>query len=253
MLKKSSENGQTLVEFAILLPVLLFFLFGIMQFGVIFGGRIIASGAAKDGVRMAAVGKSDAEIQTAIIQKTSMMPFLNVDASSITVSPERVSRREDVDVNVSVSGDIDLVFPLINVILGNSHNFTSTASMRYELSVPYQLDTASDVYFDTFILTHDLFNSSNIEIIIAISDNYGNPIPDAYIELEIIDIFTEGNKIIIGGETGEYDGTLITTIARFGNPGPEGYDAYIGKILDINAGAFFWNGTAPEPYVDFES
>jgi Flp pilus assembly protein TadG len=54
------ENGQTFVEFAIVLPILALLLFGIVQFGVAFHDYISLTDAARVGARAAAVNRPTA-------------------------------------------------------------------------------------------------------------------------------------------------------------------------------------------------
>ena len=49
------EEGQNLVEFALLLPVLMFILMGIMQFGLIFATYLTMNNAVREGARGASI------------------------------------------------------------------------------------------------------------------------------------------------------------------------------------------------------
>jgi hypothetical protein len=49
------ESGQNLVEFALLLPILLLILMGIMQFGLIFNAYVTLNNAVREGARRASV------------------------------------------------------------------------------------------------------------------------------------------------------------------------------------------------------
>lgn len=55
--RSSDERGQTLVEFAALLPVLCLLLFGIIQFGVVFHDYLMVTDASRVGARKAAVSR----------------------------------------------------------------------------------------------------------------------------------------------------------------------------------------------------
>ncbi len=55
--RPSGESGQTLVEFAVMLPVLCLILFGIIQFGVVFHDYITVTDASRVGARKAAVSR----------------------------------------------------------------------------------------------------------------------------------------------------------------------------------------------------
>jgi Flp pilus assembly protein TadG len=53
-----NERGQTMTEFAFVLPILLVLLFGIMQFGVIFNNYVALTDAARAASRKGAVSRS---------------------------------------------------------------------------------------------------------------------------------------------------------------------------------------------------
>ncbi|MEN3312312.1 MAG: hypothetical protein V7645_1641 [Actinomycetota bacterium] len=59
-LKKTIENerGQTMVEFAFVLPVMLVLLFGIIQFGIIFNNYVTLTDAARAASRKGAVSRN---------------------------------------------------------------------------------------------------------------------------------------------------------------------------------------------------
>ena len=52
---KNDESGAAAVEFAIVLPILLLLVFGIIEFGLLFNRFISVTHAAREGVRVAAL------------------------------------------------------------------------------------------------------------------------------------------------------------------------------------------------------
>lgn len=54
------ETGQTMTEFAIILPLLVVLLFGIIQFGILFNNYVTLTDAVRAGARQAAVSRNDA-------------------------------------------------------------------------------------------------------------------------------------------------------------------------------------------------
>lgn len=56
---REGERGVAAVEFAILLPLLVTLLFGLIQFGIAFNSKIQATNAAREGARIAIVGVSN--------------------------------------------------------------------------------------------------------------------------------------------------------------------------------------------------
>ena len=53
----TNEQGQTMTEFALVLPILVVFLFGIIQFGIAFNNYVTITDAARAGARKAAVSR----------------------------------------------------------------------------------------------------------------------------------------------------------------------------------------------------
>jgi Flp pilus assembly protein TadG len=53
-----NERGQTMTEFAFVLPILLVLLFGIIQFGIIFNNYVSLTDAARAASRKGAVSRS---------------------------------------------------------------------------------------------------------------------------------------------------------------------------------------------------
>jgi Flp pilus assembly protein TadG len=54
---KGKEEGQAMVEFAIVLPILLILVFGIIQFGITFNHYLTLTDAVRAGARQAAVSR----------------------------------------------------------------------------------------------------------------------------------------------------------------------------------------------------
>jgi Flp pilus assembly protein TadG len=52
-----SERGQTMTEFAVVLPILCVLLFGIIQFGILYNNYVTVTDAARAGARKAAVSR----------------------------------------------------------------------------------------------------------------------------------------------------------------------------------------------------
>ena len=57
----TSEQGQTMAEFAVVLPILVVLLFGIMQFGIAFNNYVTLTDAARAGARKAAVSRNSGD------------------------------------------------------------------------------------------------------------------------------------------------------------------------------------------------
>jgi Flp pilus assembly protein TadG len=55
------EQGQTMAEFAIVLPILIVLLFGIVQFGILFNNYVTMTDAVRAGARAAAVSRQNGD------------------------------------------------------------------------------------------------------------------------------------------------------------------------------------------------
>jgi Flp pilus assembly protein TadG len=60
------SRGTATVEFALVLPILLSLLFGIMEFGFLFKDQLVLQQVAREGCRAASIGKMLSEIQATI-------------------------------------------------------------------------------------------------------------------------------------------------------------------------------------------
>lgn len=86
---RSSRNdrGSQVVEFAILVPVLLSIVAGIITFGFVFNAQITVTEAAREGARLAAICGQDATcLGTVKAQVESHAPGLTLSDSQIAVT-----------------------------------------------------------------------------------------------------------------------------------------------------------------------
>ncbi len=77
----NNNRGQALVEFALVLPVLMLLIIGMMEFGLIINQYMVVTEAAREGARSAAVGNSN----TTIISVTKIAAS-QIDTSELTVT-----------------------------------------------------------------------------------------------------------------------------------------------------------------------
>jgi Flp pilus assembly protein TadG len=129
--RNNREQGQALVEFTVILPVLLIVLWGIFQFGVAFNDYIQVTSAAREAARKAAVSRSlgaGAATSAAVAAAKTTAPDLHLSDSQITVSPSNNwNQGSDVTVTVRYPFKINL----LGRVMG-SGNLTSSTTMRIE-------------------------------------------------------------------------------------------------------------------------
>ena len=124
-----NQKGQSLVEFAIILPILLLLLFGIAEFGIMLNSYLTIQIVPREGARLGIVGDSDLEI-TSLITTTS--PNLTAADMSITITPSELNRKSGDTLQVTVTYNYHMTVPIISSLVGNVIVLTSQTSMRIE-------------------------------------------------------------------------------------------------------------------------
>ena len=133
--------GQSVAEFAIVLPLLLTTFFGIFEFGRYYYTRISLQHAVREATRFAVTGNVliDDEsgdplsrpnsIIRVIVENTSN---IDVDLENVTITPADGGGPEDI-VRVAVEFRYDLKLPFLRNIVPNGHiDLTYSTAMRNE-------------------------------------------------------------------------------------------------------------------------
>jgi Flp pilus assembly protein TadG len=103
------EKGQSMAEFAIVLPILAVFLFGVIQFGILFNNYVTLTDAARAGARAAAVARQDSDpAGEAASMVRSSAADLNQSNLSVSVSSDWQSG-DDVTVTATYPYSISLL------------------------------------------------------------------------------------------------------------------------------------------------
>ncbi len=122
-----NERGQTMTELALVLPILLVLLFGIIQFGVIFNNYVTLTDAVRSGARKAVVSRlSSNPSQVCTDQVRAASSQLNQSDLSVTCT-STWQTAQDVTVQATYPYSISLVG--MTVVSGN---LTATMKERLE-------------------------------------------------------------------------------------------------------------------------
>ena len=78
----NGERGAALVEFAIILPILLTLVFGIIEFGRGYNVKVEVTGGVREGARALALGKTSAEAKQAVRAATVGVPLTDSHIST---------------------------------------------------------------------------------------------------------------------------------------------------------------------------
>ena len=123
-----SERGQTMAEFAVVLPVLLLLVFAVAQFGITFNNYVTLTDAVRSGARVAAVSRLDSsrvsDTQQKVIQAAG---GLNLTTAQVSVTSPTWQHGDDVQVTAIYPYSISLFGVVVK-----SGNLTSTTTERVE-------------------------------------------------------------------------------------------------------------------------
>jgi Flp pilus assembly protein TadG len=125
----SRSQGQSLVEFALVLPLLLVVLFGILDFGRVIYAYNAISNAARTGARVAIVDQTESAIEAAARSEA-----VGIAPMTVTVTYPDCSAADlklTCTVSVEVSHQWQPVTPVIGAIVGPI-TVRSTTSMSVE-------------------------------------------------------------------------------------------------------------------------
>lgn len=95
MLRKermAGQKGQSIVETALILPIIILILTGIIDFGLMFNNYLVITNASREAARNAAVGATDAEIAVMVANMTTS---LNSSKLSTTIYPGQALRKKE--------------------------------------------------------------------------------------------------------------------------------------------------------------
>ena len=101
-MSKTTERGAVAVEFALLAPVLVMLLLGIMEFGRAYNAQVTLSSAAREGVRVMAINNNATAARTAAKNSaTALKPVLT--DTNITITPATCTTGTQVTLKITYS------------------------------------------------------------------------------------------------------------------------------------------------------
>ena len=113
-----SQKGATAVEFAIVLPLLLILVFGIIEFGVMFYDKAVITNASREGARAGITGLGDPKIKQIVLSYCNVN-LINLDGND-AFDPDKIFISSDgTDLTVRLEYSYDL-------LLGSFFGFDNT-------------------------------------------------------------------------------------------------------------------------------
>ena len=119
---RSSERGAAALEFALVLPILLMLVFGIITFGRAYHAKVQLAGGVREGARALALGKSAGEAQAATVDAAGGL--INAGDVSTSGCP---AGGADGTARVEASYDLSYTIPLVR---SGTLTITAEGAMR---------------------------------------------------------------------------------------------------------------------------
>ncbi len=146
--RRSAERGQSLAEFALILPILLILIFGVIEFGMVLRSYIEVTNATREGARLASIGAtpgayptnctptSDGTVVGQTCAALAGLNLANVASVSVSYPNGNISGQKAIITAKYVYHFFTPVGGLMRLFSGGSLNnqitLTSTTVMRLE-------------------------------------------------------------------------------------------------------------------------
>jgi Flp pilus assembly protein TadG len=125
----SKRNGQSIVETALVLPIIVLILTGIIDFGMLLNNYSIIINASREGARFAAVGCEDEEIKERIKNMTASLKQSNLTPD---IYPSQSMRKKGEEVTVTVGYNYSFITPVVSAVLPDPLYIEGKSVMRVE-------------------------------------------------------------------------------------------------------------------------
>ena len=139
------EKGQSMVEFALVMPLFLIVMFIIVDFGVGFSRWLVVTNAAREGARMGTVGATAPEIEDRVSSTSAgLLDSSDIDVEYADFEGDGVGPGDAVV--VSAFYEYDFITPLGQILdlAFGSLTLASCADMRIEQDVDGAVDTGAE-------------------------------------------------------------------------------------------------------------
>ena len=108
--QRDGQAGQATVELAILLPLVALAVLAVVQVALVVRGQLVVTHAAREGVRAASRGSSDAAVTVAVVES-------GLDADRTSVDIDRTEADGHSLVTVTVRHELATDVPLVGLLI----------------------------------------------------------------------------------------------------------------------------------------
>jgi len=134
MIRRARERGAALVEFALILPLFILLVFGIMEAGWLFAQEVEIRNAAREGARLAVV---DWDTALQVAKETCNRADLSGAGASVTVTPSSTDDEGfDPPSPESVTVTVTKIYSSLTGVLDFFENISMSASAEMRTERP---------------------------------------------------------------------------------------------------------------------
>lgn len=131
------DEGQSLVEMALILPILLALLVGIFEFGRSWNIYQVVTNAAREGARKAVIPTSSTAQVDSVVDAYLVTAALDPDLADVSIDGVELGVGEPAIVRVRYPYQFQFIGPIVDMLDGDSEvpgsvMLSSTATMRNE-------------------------------------------------------------------------------------------------------------------------
>lgn len=131
--RMKEEDGQGIVEFAIAIPLVLFVLLGILEFGWLFNAKITLTSAAREGARVAVVSTIDQRNRAYIASSEAVAGVSGITIPNDTAHFKYSTNNEIINnTNNAIVEIKGVVKPLVGLFFNGPVEIQAKAVMRIE-------------------------------------------------------------------------------------------------------------------------
>ncbi|HET7627863.1 MAG TPA: TadE/TadG family type IV pilus assembly protein [Bacillales bacterium] len=124
-----NQRGQSLVEMALIVPVLLLLFSGMFDFGRVLFAYLNLQMTAQQTVRMAGLGKGD---DTIVQFAREDVELSDPSSLNVTVSPSQANREPGEYVTVTLTYPFDFVTPILSGLMPSPFIISVNSTIRVE-------------------------------------------------------------------------------------------------------------------------
>ena len=129
---KKRENGQSAVEFALVLPILLLIVCGILDFGWLFYNQLSVENACREVARVGCVNAQDAQLDQIVTDKVEAILPKNLKSVVVDSKLTNPTSPLEGDLKVNVKAEMNTLTPVLGVIYGKTKELSYTVTIKTE-------------------------------------------------------------------------------------------------------------------------